>query len=578
MNSGKLYSDERVPLPVHSVFKRMNIDLGEKPIEYSLNRTQIERRVLQDFCPLRKSLEWQLASLSWGDLGILPFAESDVPFIITNSGRLSEHTAVVLFESCKLAPPMETIRVMELGAGTGLFARLFLDSFRKLCAQQNADYYDRLSYIITDASKRSIEQWKERSIFEEHGQRVQPIHCNASSKEDFNKIKKQSLRAVFCNYILDVLPSTIVRQGKDGLEELHIRTHLVGDSSVVAQHTDLSYEQIANIAGSQDPEQHRKLLPLVTLLELETDFKPIDPVLKNLSQEALAIQSNLEKVLLNYGAMGCLESCGELLEKNGFILVNDYGPVDTMDVEKQMVSQRFGPTVALGINFPLLQKYLSAKSLRIVVPNNDAEAPIHARLISRNGESVPEEVFLNRFGIEGHSYFEQPILEARDHAQAGRKNEALESYKTALGRNQRDWYFLGEVAEYVGLQLADWSAGAELIQEAIKLNPWYSAWLWNVLGDCLFCQERSADAHEAYLQAHRIDPFDPRTNLNLAYSFSQFLCFDEALSAIARGLSHDKTGLMREQLLEKQRQILSQLSARSLGERERLVRRALSQQ
>lgn len=569
--------ENRVPLSAKSAFQRMNIDLSEINIELRLNGSQIERRTLQEFSPLAKSLEWELAALSWEDLGVLPFAENEVPFIITSSGRLSEHAAVVLFENCKQAPPEERFHVLELGAGSGLFARLFLESFKKICLQENTDYYERLVYIVTDGSERSVKQWRERAIFEDHEQHVRPVRCNAGIAQDLNQFDEASCRAVICNYVLDVLPSSVIRQGHEGIEELHIRTHLVGESSVVAQHTALSYEQIAEFARSQDPGERRKLLPLVTLLELETAFKPIDPAIQEQARKALRIQKDLDKVVLNYGAINCLESCAKLLESDGFLLINDYGPVDTADVEKQVISQRFGPTVALGINFPYIESYFSDRNWHCRIPDNDAEASIHTRLITRNNTQPMTEMFLNRFGSVGQVYFEQPIIEAREHARAGRKNEALEAYKVALGRNQADWYFLGEVAEYVGLQLADWSAGTELIQEAIRLNPWYSAWLWNVLGDCLFCWDRFSDAHEAYLQAQRIDPRDPRTNLNLSFTYTSFLQFDDVLLAIARGLSHDKGGLLRDQLLEKQRQILNQLSARDLSEHERLVRRALSQ-
>ncbi len=572
------YLENRVPLSAKSLFKKMNIDFSTNSIENSLNKTKIERRVLQEFCPLAQSLEWELASLSWDEQGVLPFADNAVPFIITNSGRLSEHSAAVLFESCKQNPPTSSFSVMELGAGSGLFARLFLDTFKKICEQEKTNYYSLLNYIVSDASERSIEQWRERGVFEDHEKHVQALLCDASNADTFSTIKKQSLRALFCNYVLDVLPSSIVRKDASQVEELNIRTHLHGNASVVSQHTNLSYKQIVALASSDDRAQRCKLLPLVTLLELETKFQPISSQLSEKALKAINLQSQLEKIVFNYGAISCLEACTELLEKNGFILINDYGPVNTGDVEKQVVSQRFGPTVALGINFPLIDKYFSSNRWNTVIPDNDAEAPIHTRLMYRAGELAPTDMFHNRFGSEGHAFFEQPVADAREHAQAGRKNDALESYKEALTRNQGDWFFLGEVAEYVGLQLSDWPAGIELVQEAIKLNPWYSAWLWNVLGDCLFCQNRNEDAHEAYLQAQRIAPSDARTSLNLAYTYTAFLRFDEALFSIAQGLSQDKEGLLREQLLEKQREILSQLSNRALGEQERLMRRAVSQQ
>ena len=133
----------------------------------------------------------------------------------------------------------------------------------------------------------------------------------------------------------------------------------------------------------------------------------------------------------------------------------------------------------------------------------------------------------------------------------------------------------GEIAEFVGLQLQDYAAGRELATAAVALNPWYSAWLWNVLGDVLFLDGRVNDAHEAYLQAHRIHPDDARTNLNLAYTYFEFGQYSAALDVVAVAFAADTRGIYRQRLLEKQHQILGAISGRWLGEQERLARRAV---
>ncbi len=133
---------------------------------------------------------------------------------------------------------------------------------------------------------------------------------------------------------------------------------------------------------------------------------------------------------------------------------------------------------------------------------------------------------------------------------------------------------LGEAAEFVGLQLGDHAAGLDLARSALARNPWYSAWLWNVLGDCLFYRERLDDAHAAFLEAQRIDPDDPRTNLNLAYTLSAQGDQAQALAVLARGLAHDGRGLFRPRLLEKQAQVLALVGERAAAEQSRLVRRA----
>lgn len=577
MKDKSVLSAGRVPLSVHSAFERMHITESKRTVEHSLSGTTVPRFTLQDFYPLYQSLEWEFSEFAWKNLGVLPFAESNVPFIVTNSGRLSEHAAAVLYESCRLFPPDGPFCVLELGSGSGLFARLLLDAFRTICAQQGTDYYDRLTYVATDGSPESIRQWQERGVFDEHSDRVQSIPCDANSLRDLPELGSGTVRAVFCNYVLDVLPSTIVRKRGGVIEELVVRTHLVDDAATLAQHTELQPEEIRTLASATDPEQRRKLLPLLSLLELETNFRPLDgPSFPYF--DWVSTQWNIDQwTVVNFGALGCIEACLELLGEIGFVLINDYGSTNAEQELPHSASQRFGPTLALGINFALMETFFGREPWTVHVPNNDSHAPLHARLIIRREITALADSFNNRFGHEGQTYFEQPLEEAREHVAAGRKNEALEAYKLALSRNRGDWHMLGEIAEYVGLQLRDAEAGMKLAQEAVRLNPWYSPWLWNVLGDCLFCQNRFRDAHVAYLQAHHIDPSDSRTNYNLAFTHTEFREYEAALSAIGRGLAHDRDGLHREHLLEKQRQILSALSARTLSDHERLMRRSLSQ-
>ena len=551
--------------------------VGVNPAE-ALDRVQAQSTVLQDFRPLTDCLEWELSELHWNRKGVLPFVENDVPFLINNSGRLSEHAAALLFANCLETPGSEPIRVLELGAGTGLFAGHFLDAFRAICRQENKDFHQKLVYHVTDRSMRTVEQWRERGQFDSHGDEKAVLGCcDALQPSRFvahtgEAIELTHLRAVFCNYILDVLPATVLRKGADGSEELRIRTHLNEDRALLAQYTRLTPEEIRQIARSDNPEEKARLAPLISLLEFETAFVPSrqEPAL---AAEALVGAEELERVVLNHGAIMCLESCLDLLEPAGFILINDYGPVQRDQVAGHSLSQRFGPTSALGINFPLLERHF-ATSHWVVIPDEDERRAIHSRLIMRRNLPATVAAYQNRFGPAGADFLEAPVEEARRHLAAGRKSEALESYRLALSRSPRDWQVVGEIAEFVGLQLQDYQAGRELIRAAIEQNPWYSPWLWNVLGDILFLDRDVAGAHEAYMQAYRIHPRDARTNLNLAYTRFEFGEYAQALEALAVALAADVQGLYRPRLLEKQHQILGALSGRWLGEQERLARRA----
>ena len=79
--------------------------------------------------------------------------------------------------------------------------------------------------------------------------------------------------------------------------------------------------------------------------------------------------------------------------------------------------------------------------------------------------------------------------------------EALDVYRHAITIHPRDWQLIGEAAQLVGTQLRDPAAGLELARAALHLNPWYSPFLWNVLGDCLAALDRHDEAQYLLLPA-----------------------------------------------------------------------------
>jgi hypothetical protein len=101
------------------------------------------RLILQDFIPAGLSLKWEIGALHWRNMGLRPFVRNEVPFLINNDGLLSTLAAVLLFTNCReAAMDMAPVNVIEFGAGSGLFARYFLDAFQELCAQQGTSDYD----------------------------------------------------------------------------------------------------------------------------------------------------------------------------------------------------------------------------------------------------------------------------------------------------------------------------------------------------------------------------------------------------------------------------------------------------
>ena len=192
-----------------------------------------------------------------------------------------------------------------------------------------------------------------------------------------SQINISELKAVYCNYMLDILPTTIIRPGNNGYEELLIRTQLNSNSDIVAQYTPLTLIQLREIVDSNNAEQLSQLIPLLDVFEYETKYFPVTGDDIPYSKEAIEFGNKLERVLVNYGAIHCIEQCRNLLSENGFLLINDYGPVKSEQLNEWSLSQRFGSTVANGLNFPLID-YIFKDD--VLAPAECQDAPVQARL------------------------------------------------------------------------------------------------------------------------------------------------------------------------------------------------------
>ncbi len=475
----------------------------------------------------------------------------------------------------------ERLAVFERGAGTGLHARYFLDAFQALCRREGRDFYDRLLYVVSDRFARTVSRWQQDGMFAEHERHVILRICDARAPGDVRLPTGEPAPelgpplVVVCNYLLDVLPSMIARRTANGFERLFVRTHVAGGASVLVPAGLSSLDEARALAASGHAEDLVRLLPLLSHLTLETDYRPWAPA-PGAEQALAAVMPDAEgeRSIINADALACVDQLLALMHPAGFILINDYGPVRAEDVSGHIGVQRFGGSVAQGLNFPLLDGVLAARVLAVLAPPGDEQRRVRTRLVARLAGDRARATFAERFAVEAERRLDAPQEAARQHAAAGRRNEALAAYRELVARNPHDWQMLGEAAEYVGLQLRDHVAGLGIVRVALERNPWSSAWLWNILGDCLFYAGKLDDAHEAFTQALRIDPDDPRSNLNLAYTLAARGAYGEALVVIARGLAQDGRGTYRSRLLEKQAQILAAISERASAEQDRLVRRA----
>jgi tetratricopeptide (TPR) repeat protein len=537
------------------------------PLEI-LKETPAWREMIHDFVPLAEGLELRLADAEWLVNGVASFVDGKVPFVVNNDGRLSADAAAVLFANCLEQPPGEDgSSVLELGGGTGLFARYFLDEFQALCLGAGRDFYHRLTYVVTDRSPATVEFWSANGVFAKHPDRVRA--CVTDAMEPASAIDRP-LRAVFCNYILDTLPGSVLRRSATGWDRLCVRTWMDKDTERLSQYTALSLNEIRQCASAGDLAA---LLSLLPLLEGEREFQPL--LSGGLCELDLDSFEPGQVFAFNHGAVRCLETVIANLEPSGFVLANDYGATRPEDSARYAGCQWFGPTATMGLDFALLEntllrRYPDVQSLR---PEGDDDLSIHSRLIHRAAPPECRRAFLERFSGDASQRSLALTEQARAQALSGDTIEALSSFQAALEDNPRNWLLIGEAAVFAREQLRDASRAIELAQAALELNPWYSPWLWNVLGESFADAGRHADAHDCHLRAELIHPQDPATQSFLAGSWLRRGDPARSLYAIARGLTGDSAGMHRHLLLQRQQEAIGSLALRWARERESFARR-----
>lgn len=543
------------------------MDFPPNPLD-TLRRVTMPTRLLEDFRPVAESLEWRLSEMYWMTAGTRGFMEESIPYSATSGGALSQDAAEILLANCREDPPAGPLVALELCAGSGLFARLFLDAFRRLCVEAGERFHEQLIYYVTDRSPATVAQWKELGVFGGMGAVAgcgdarRPLHWET----ECGAVELSNLRAVFCNYGLDSLPAAILRRGETGPEELCVRTHLTSDEARVRQFGAPGLEELRERAARLDTG----LLAMAGLFEIEAAFLPCKQDYP-MRDEALRLFGDSPRTILNYGAIACLRELVPALHPNGFVLVNDYGVLGADAPVAHSNAQRFGQSTAIGLHFPLLAHCAAGLGAELVAPEFDEGSNLHSRLLVRGAAPRTRAAFFERFGAADWKTARE---RAQGHIRSGALDAAKNVYESALARYPRDWSLLGEVAEFLIRQASDFEAGLEMAKAALALNPWYSTWLWNVYGDAHYGLQKYAEALAAYKIAEEMSPRDVRTQVNLSYAYTAMGNAEDALVAIARGFAHDASGEYRERLREKQQQILAAIRARHAEAEKATERRA----
>src|SRR6185437_8776673 len=177
-------------------------------------------RVLECDVAFSQSIIWRLQRDFYAKHGLKAWAEDLVPSYITSNPLIAEIYAAVVagflsdcVEHQKTGgtplSPKNPLRILELGAGSGKFACLFLRKLTALLRERKIE--PRLvRYVMTDCAAEVLDAWRSNQYLKEFSdQGVLDFRLLRADEErlmDLGETREAGSLVVVANYVFDSLP------------------------------------------------------------------------------------------------------------------------------------------------------------------------------------------------------------------------------------------------------------------------------------------------------------------------------------------------------------------------------------
>jgi len=499
---------------------------------------------LEDFGPVWNTARLRLARASWGQSGLDPFLTSDVPYMGTSSGRLSEDAVEVFLASVSKSAGAGggPLRVLELGAGSGVFAKLFLDRLRDLAP----DIYARVRYLVSDGSATVLAAQAELGVLEAHADRVETRALDVTG----DWAEMGPFDAILGTYILDSLPFDLLAV-KDG------RTWRKEGRSVVDEVDASEAEPLRAALADGTPSALNDWLWLGPRLGMQTRHVAVTrsdlPFADSLPQET---DGQTIPFVHCYGALACLDTCRTVLRPGGVAIFSDYGHLAYLPAHEFLEFQSFGTSIAVGVNFPQLTAARWADA--VVYAPTEEEGNLHTRVLQRGR---PTDPLIGRLvdalhGAARHRMLNDPLDKARAMLKSRFYESARSLYRQALAEQPDNWAIMEEVASVLLIATNEHEAALDMVQQGMARNP-LAPGLWLARGEAFLALNRQAEARAALEHLVQLAPglaSSWRALAELELSEGNHLA---AIDAVAAGLKHDRGCDEQDGLLQIQNKVLA---------------------
>lgn len=305
-----------------------------------------ELYLLQDWTDFDKSRLNDLSTEYYEKAGLDAFSKKNnnlniVPHLVTTSFPHAKNLVQILKANLDKLPAKRKVRILECGAGTGIFSRNFLLAAREI------GLLDHIEYIISDISELSLKQIKEKKILgdfieDEHYKFVVLDLLNFEAAKDLNAKAFEiiDLDLVVLNYVVDILPMLPVKKiTENSFEKQQIRIlcfkndeiNISAQNSLASLITEQQWVSID--LDSLEPQQQK----FINILKLICSKNPTG-----------------KEIRYSYAALEVFEILNSRLSENGIVYIADIPSptVESLSIDKHY--SLYGNTKANYIQESLL--------------------------------------------------------------------------------------------------------------------------------------------------------------------------------------------------------------------------------
>ena len=505
---------------------------------------------VEGFQPVWNSAALRIARAAWLNSGLEVFLRLDVPYGATSSGRLSADAVQLLLKSADKRGD-QPYRFLEIGAGSGLFAKLFLDALK----DQAPEIYATCTYVVTDGNQTMLDSQAAHDMFADHKARVETMVFDASG--NWPDSFATGFDGVFGSYILDSLPAEILMLGPNGTRRMMMRCMLDDAESAAALRADLATPGIAHLAAH---------IALRKRLNIQTRHENIDLTSLPMAHAIGPVPQDDDTPMMHcHGALECIENIIAHLRPAGLALLSDYGTTAPRDPSDTIEFQSFGASAAHAVNFHQLDSYFASHPKAAYLKPATEEGYLYSRVLFNGPQAdLLEEVDL-LFGEVRQRALRLPIEAARDMLRANAFQAARRLYTKAMQLQPRNWALAEEIATHLLLPAENFDDALALVDFALTLNPLAPA-LHRIRAEALMQLGQQKPAQAALATCLKFGGDTPEARILQATLAEKSGDFAGALLAIAHGLAGDKEGERREELIARQDQILLAISRAARAE------------